>query len=292
MNSRDEFYNISSEIISELGPILSTRPYLAIVDFEGKFRYIESEMEKYTEFITDFVISNFRFLEIGDHSMPISGTNLAFFKLSKKAIITIYIKKGLIGQLLIFKNLMMKYQLKIDSLILEEPPEKSVTPVDLFQESQIIGKISELQPEPKAEPPKAAVVPILLKKIGKKAKFPLQEVVILNYCDGKNTIKDITREGNIKRWAVWSILNKYKKKGWVDITYTGNPTFHPVLTKEIPAMAVQLGIVNKKEFEISKLCNGDNTIKDIQQALGIDQDEIEDTIKKMEKNNIIHLEIQ
>ncbi|MHA1266049.1 MAG: hypothetical protein ACTSRS_12525 [Candidatus Helarchaeota archaeon] len=286
MSDQDAFYQIANSIISELGPILSTRPYVAIVDFMGNFRYIEPELEQYSEFITNFIRYNFQLLEIGDHSMPISGTNLAFFKVSKKALIVIFMKKGLIGQLLVFKARMLKYQDTIDSLILEVPPEEPVAAASLIEEPSVMAP-----PPPEPAAPKAQVIPVLLKKIGKKQKFPLKEVVILNYCDGQNSIEDIMREGNLDRKSLWEILDKYKKKGWIKITYSGNPTFIPVLTKEIPAMAVQLGVVNKTEFEISKYCDGSHTIQDIHQATGIPLDELEEIIDKMEKNNIIHLEI-
>ena len=288
MNERDEFYEISNAIASELGPMLSTRPYVAIVDFKGDFKYVESELEHFRDFMTNFVRTNFPLLAVGDHSMPISGTNLAFFKVSEKALIVIYIKKGLIGQLLVFKNRMMKYEAKLNALIPEEP---STTPM-VFPELTPTPQAAEAAPAVEAAEPTAQVIPILLKKIGKKAKFPLQEVVILNYCDGENTINDIMREGKLDKTQLWEILDKYKKKGWIKITYTGSPTFIPVLTKEIPSMAVQLGVVNKKEFEISKYCDGNNTIADIQEATGMDRLELEEIIDKMEKNNIIHLEIQ
>ena len=217
--------------------------------------------------------------------MPISGTNLAFFKVCNKAIIVIFIKKGLIGQLLIFKARMMKYQEKLDALIPDKPkpvePSVAIAPPE---ESEIVKRA--------AAPVKAQIIPILLKEIGKKDKFPLQEVVILNYCNGKNSIEDIMRDGNLDRKATWEILDKYTKKGWVKITYTGHPIFIPVLTKEIPPMAVQLGVVNKKEFEISKLCDGKNTVEVIQKALSMPREELNETIEKMVKNGIIHLEIQ
>ncbi len=288
VSAQDAFYPVVTKIISELGPILSTRPYVAIVNFNGEFKYTESEFDKYNDFITKFVKSNWQLLEIGDHSMPISGTNLAFFKISRKALIVIYIKKGLIGQLLVFKARMMNYQSKIDELIPEEPPDLPTTPLTATTEPAVMEAV------PAAEPaaPKAQVVPVLLKKIGKKAKFPLKEVVILNYCDGKNSISDIMKEENISKTDLWVILDKYKKKDWIKITYIGNPIFIPVLTKQIPAMAVQLGVVNKKEFEISKHCTGQNTIDDIQTTTSMPRDELEEIIDKMEKNNIIHLEIQ
>ena len=287
MSEQDNFYNIINNIVSELGPILSTRPYIAIVDFQGQFRYTMPEIEEFSPFITDFVKSNFTLLKIGDHSMPISGTNLAFFKISKKALIVIYIKKGLLGQLLFFKPQMLNYQLKIDALIPEEPPEAPILAADLLG-----GQVPVAQVPKEPATPKAQVIPVLLKKIGKKAKFPLQEVVILNYCNGKNCINTIMQESNIEKKELWEILDKYKKKGWLKITYTGNPEFIPVLTKEIPPMAVQLGVVNKKEFEVSKLCDGVNTIKDIQHALAIPPEEIDTIIDKMEKNSVIHLEIR
>jgi hypothetical protein len=280
-----KFYQIASQISAELGPALSTRPYVSIVDFSGNIKYMELELESYEEFIVNFAKTNFPLLQIGDHSMPISGTNLAFFKASRKALIVIYTKKGLIGQLLVFKTRMNKFAKLIDSLIPEEPTMQETIPFSTTSEPEVVAEA-----EPKEDRPK--IIPRLLKKIGKKAKFPLNEVVILNYCDGKNTLEDIMREGNLKRAAIWEILDKYKKKGWISVTYTGNPTYIPVLTKEIPPMAVQLGVVNKKEYEISKLCDGTNTVADIEKALGVPRVELDELIEKMEKNSIIHLEIQ
>jgi len=280
-----KFYHIASQISAELGPALSTRPYISIIDFHGSIKYIEAELEDYTEFITNFAKTNFSLLQIGDHSMPISGTNLAFFKVSRKALIIIYTKKGLIGQLLVFKNSMEKFAESINELIPEEPSFAETIPFNTVSEPGEIATPEEAKEKPK-------IIPKLLKKIGKKAKFPLNEVVILNYCDGNNTLEDIMREGNLERSAIWEILDKYRKKGWIKITYTGNPTFIPVLAKEIPPMAVQLGVVNKKEYEISKLCDGKNTVDDIENALGMPRVELDELIEKMEKNSIIHLEIQ
>jgi len=282
---QDAFYEIANEIVNELGPILGTRPYIAIVKYNGEFKYSEPALDQYREFISSFSKSNFPLLKIGDHSMPISGTNLAFFKLSNKALIVIFIKKGLIGQLLIFKARMMKYQNKLDALIPEEPAlQETELPITQLEEPEVQKQAPALA--------KAQIIPVLLKQIGKKDKFPLQEVIILNYCTGKNTFEDIMRDGNLDRKGTWEILDKYSKKGWVKITYTGHPTFIPVLTKEIPPMAVQLGVVNKKEFEISKLCDGKNTVPDIQKALKMPREELDETIDKMVKNGIIHLEIE
>jgi hypothetical protein len=284
-SSQDAFYQIANEIITELGPILGTRPYLAIVRYDGEFIYAEPALDSYREFISAFSKSNFDLLKPGDHSMPISGTNLAFFKLSNRALIVIYIKKGLIGQLLIFKARMMKYQDKLDALIPEAPTHKEITLTTVpSEEPELLKKAPA--------PTKAQIIPVLLKEIGKKDKFPLQEVVILNYCNGKNSFENIMRDGNLDRKATWEILDKYTKKGWLKITYTGHPTYIPVLAKEIPPMAVQLGVVNKKEFEISKLCDGKNTVEVIQKALSIPREELNETLEKMVKNGIIHLEIQ
>ena len=283
-SGQDPFYKIANEIITELGPILGTRPYLAIVKYDGEFKYIEPALDQYKEFISSFSKTNFNLLNIGDHSMPVSGTNLAFFKFSSKALIVIYIKKGLIGQLLIFKARMMKYKDKLDALIPETPQLQETAVAPVSEEPTVLKEVPA--------PTKAQIIPVLLKAIGKKDKFPLQEVVILNYCNGKNTLEEIMRGGNLDRKGTWEILDKYTKKGLIKITYTGHPTFIPVLTKEIPPMAVQLGVVNKKEFEISKLCDRKKTVEDIQKALKITREELNDIMDKMVKNNIIHLEIQ
>ena len=49
-----------------------------------------------------------------------------------------------------------------------------------------------------------------------------------------------------------------------------------MLIKEIPEMSLNLGIITRKELEISKLCNGKRTVQDIYEELSDTYSDIED----------------
>ena len=68
----------------------------------------------------------------------------------------------------------------------------------------------------------------------------------------------------------------------------------PLLLKEIPDMAINLGIITKKELEISRLCNGNRTVEQIQKELGeiddsVEFEEVEDLLKSMVKKKFIKM---
>ena len=287
--SEEALYQITKTIVSQIGPMLTSRPYMCIIDRTGKIYYIDEIMEKYKEFMSNFVNKNFKFLRIGDHSIPISGLNMVFFKLSSKSIIVMFMKQGLVGQLLSFKGKMANYIGQIDENIkielLEEPtiPSPEVEPIVEESKEEVIEKEEE----------EVLVIPKLIKKIGKKDKFPLKDIVILNQCkDGGKTVKQIAEESNIDSLTVWDVLEKYKRKKYIKITYSGNPDFVPILTKKIPPMAVQLRLMSNLEYKIAKSCDGTRTIEEIEDKLDIDGDRLSDLLDRMEKNKIIRMDIK
>ncbi|MBD3228836.1 MAG: hypothetical protein GF329_11675 [Candidatus Lokiarchaeota archaeon] len=290
--AEEALYQVSKKIVSEIGPRLTNRPYIAIIDKFGKIQYMDEMVEKYKEFMSGFVRNNFSFLRIFDHSIPISGLNMVFFKISKNIILVIYMKEGLVGQLLAFKKDMERYASEIDENIVLEPPEEGA-PEPSTQEVEI-EKPEEFTEEERAEE-EVIITPTLvkkMKKLKKKKKFPLNEIMVLNLCDGDHSVKEIAEEANIDVLAVWDVLEKYKKKKLVKITYSGNPDFVPVLTKKIPPMAVQLRLMSSLEYKIAKLCDGTRTIEEIEEKLDIDGDKLSELIDRMEKNQMIRMDIK
>ncbi|MHA1311960.1 MAG: hypothetical protein ACTSWR_10280 [Candidatus Helarchaeota archaeon] len=287
----EALYQITKRIASEIGPMLTSRPYIGIIDKYGKIKYKDEAIDKYSDFISSFVNKNFNFLRVGDHSIPISGLNMVFFKISPKIVLVMFMKQGLVGQLLAFKKRMAKYASEIDPLIVLEPLEGQEQP----EEAEVI---EEVAPPPKEEIKKAEeeeevkVIPQLIKKIRKKDKFPLKDIVVLNLCDGENTVKQIADKANVDVLTVWNILDEYKKKKYIKINYSGNPDFVPILTKKIPPMAVQLRLMSNLEYQIAKLCDGTRTIEEIEEKLEIDGDKLSELIDKMEKNKMIRMDIK
>lgn len=205
----DPFYPIASEIVKVFGKIFATRPYLSIIDATGKIHYIDEPLSKqHLGFIQDFVKTNFKYMKVGEYSVPLGSVNLAFFKISLKAVITIYTKKGFTGQLLAFKTRMHEWSGKIDDVLgeVEIPSEIEPTESEPIESKEVEvvkrGKISKK-------------VPSLVKKLTGKEKFSLESASILQFCDGKRSVEEICKETNIPKIKVNQILAELQKKRWI-----------------------------------------------------------------------------
>ncbi len=214
-NSQEEqFRLIAKEITTDLGKLLVTRPYVAIIDMLGYVHYFDEPLEQFLEFTQNFVKSNFNLLEVGDHSLPLGGVNLAFFKASSKAMIVMYTVKGLTGQLLAFKAKMFEWTERIEALLgdLEFPAPAIPT------ETTTIGVVSE--PEVAAAPPRPKkrgmkTVPFLTKQLSGKEKFSIDVAQILQLCNGDNTVQDICDETGYPLLKINDIIRTYQKKKWI-----------------------------------------------------------------------------
>lgn len=215
--TKDSFFNIAKEISSNFGTLLGTRPYIAIVDGTGAIRFIETALEKFSEFITNFVRTNFSLLNKGDHSLPLGGVNLAFFKISEKAMIVIYTVKGRSGQLLAFKAKMDNWTKPIDDLIGDI--ELIAPPIQISDGTTIIESEPEvLKPKkPKiSKPTGIRIIPVLKKDISGK-KFPLEVANILQYCDGNHSIDEICKKTQYPRLKVDEVIRTYQKKKIIEL---------------------------------------------------------------------------
>lgn len=61
----------------------------------------------------------------------------------------------------------------------------------------------------------------------------------------------------------------------------------PVVVKEISPMAVQLGMLNKEQFKVLKICDGMNTIEQVASIAQISAEDIEDMMEKLRKKGLI-----
>lgn len=202
------FYPIIKELTSELGKSMIARPYMALVDASGKIRYFDDALDDYKNYIIEFTRNNFTLLKVGDHSIPLGGTNLAFFKCANTFFIVIHSKAGPTGQLLAFKNLMSKYSEKFAPLIGDVQP--------------IVPQTVEVEPEiKKVEKKKDEIlkprhIVSLTKKVNLSKKFSLEQTRILELCgEGDHTIEEICNMTKYSKLKVESVIRKFKKKGWV-----------------------------------------------------------------------------
>ena len=202
-----EFYDISREIASELGALLTVRPYCAIVNANGEICYIDSELEEYSDLIKDFLATTYPMLKVGDHSVPLSGINMIFFKISEKAMVILHTKKGALGQLLAFKPIMHKYIPRIDSNIgdIKKPIEEEIEKAPVKEQVKV-----EVQKR------KSKFVPLLVKDLG-DTKIPIEHATILNLCNGENDVEYIMKESNKTRLYINQIIRQYQKQGFIKL---------------------------------------------------------------------------
>lgn len=293
-----------------LGKLVGSNITVAIVDANAEIKYIDKAISKFSDFIVSFTKGNFALLSVGDHSLPLSGTNIAFFKISEKSLVILNSDKGPVGQLLAFKGRMRKYTEQLD-LLLEAVPEEE---------------------EEAAIPAKAAVrVPMLTVSIANK-KFGMEEAKVLHLVNGENNITDICEKTKLPQLKVDEILRRYQKKGWIKLKrlIVGLPTagkeeepgiiaeqkpveqkpveqkLEPETVAPAPKLApeprqesIYLFPILEGEFDASKfpksdasilqLCDGQHTINDIVKETALSKLQVMEIIKKYEKKGKVSL---
>ena len=66
----------------------------------------------------------------------------------------------------------------------------------------------------------------------------------------------------------------------------------PIIVKEIPPMAVQLGMLNKEQFKVLKICDGKNTIEQVADIAQKSIDNIESMMEKLRKKGLVKVIIR
>ncbi|MDD1777273.1 MAG: hypothetical protein LUQ65_03820 [Candidatus Helarchaeota archaeon] len=212
--------SIAKEIVSKMGNILGVRIHLAIMDRLGNSHYMDRELEPFKSFLTTFVSNNFRYLKVGDHSLPISGKNIMFFRTSDKVMIILYSAKGRIGQFLSFKSMMPKYQQKIDELVADVEPE--VMGIDFKAGKLGAGQVALVKPVERVIFSRRTsfyqgIYPKLEKKIKESDKFNLTVSIILNYSNGQTNLLDLIDKHEIKEEEFYTEFYKLFKAKWIKI---------------------------------------------------------------------------
>ncbi|MHA1230837.1 MAG: hypothetical protein ACTSRP_11935 [Candidatus Helarchaeota archaeon] len=223
-----ELFQIVKKLTSKLGSSLGVRPYIAIADSNGRIIYIDEELKKFSNLITTFTKYNFNFLKVGDHSIPLSGSNMIFVKSSPVAMVILYTKKGLIGQLLGFKKYINEFFEPIDEILKSAGYEAAVE-----EAIPIAGQeIEEVAKADKEISSQAVVIekriykrkkydkmkPIIKKKIPSDIKLKLEESAILNFCvEGKTISEMLELSDNITLPSVKKVLAKFIESKWIEV---------------------------------------------------------------------------
>jgi len=61
----------------------------------------------------------------------------------------------------------------------------------------------------------------------------------------------------------------------------------PIVVKDISPMAVQLGMLNKEQFKVLKICDGMNTVENVAAIAQISIDEIEKMMEELRKKGLV-----
>lgn len=210
---------IVREIANKMGSILAVRIHVGIADSQGNLLHIDSELEQFKDFIQNFVQNNFGYLQAGDHSLPISGKNIMFFRLPK-AMIIIYSARGRVGQLLSFKSLLPKYTNSFDpfiSNVVSSAPVREHVQPELETIPSVPVEIIEKIVLSRESLYFSEIFPKLSKKIKGSAKFSLNTSVILNYSDGVTSVLDLYDRLEISKDEFLTVFYKLNKSGWIKV---------------------------------------------------------------------------
>ena len=228
-------YNPLTEVVNELkGKMKALLPQLntqiAIIDDLADLKYIDPELEEErAEYIKDYVETNFSLIEINQYSIPLSGVLLGFFKISKKVMLVLYSATGKSGTLLAYRGVLNAFTAKIDEALdkLQEIYElesiayeiirlKKVKAVEATPALAFDTSIPTTTTVPLETLSPTEVYPKLDPKYAKK-KFAFKEGLCLQYADGKNNLEDISEKCNFSLGEIREIVDKYEKKGWLEI---------------------------------------------------------------------------
>ncbi|NHI93105.1 MAG: hypothetical protein EAX96_11430 [Candidatus Lokiarchaeota archaeon] len=318
-----KIYQVSKEICDTVGNLLMKKVYIAVLDRIGQLYYSDPELDDLIEFVQTFTRTNFKLLTAGDHSIPLSNSNIVFFKSSDNIMIVLFMKDGRVGQLLtfkrkmdhygnIFEDLLKDYIAQIrDEVFLDEQisisPELGVNPklpnpeinVQSFSvPDQIISPTDPIKSE--NEPQDYVLeepleldedfegikeIPNLLREMSDKDKFEINTSVVFQYCNGKNSIEDIIEKTKLDRKEVEEILERYQTKGWIKIQILeGRIKKDFKILPKIGRVSLALGF-NPEEVAVLELCNGKTTVKEIAQKTGLPLKQVSEVLKKHEEES-------
>jgi len=226
---------VVKELKEKMGKLFPTmKTQIAIVDSLAEIKYIDPELKRTRlSYITDYIASNFNLIEVNQYSLPLSGVLLGFFKISDKAMLVLYSPSGQIGNLLAYRGIIESITPKIDETLelLQKIYEVESIAYDVIRlkkvktiktstaaPAAVIESSSTLTPISSQTSSPSLIFPKLDPKYAKK-KFAFKEGLCLQFADGKNSIEDISEKCNFSKEEVAEIIDKYQKKGWVEIIY-------------------------------------------------------------------------
>ncbi len=214
---------LANEIKGSLSSLLSAEVSIAFVKDKVGIIYIDDKLLEFEQFITTFSSENFKLLNVYDHSLPLSGTKLGFFKTSPTALIVIHSHgTGPVGQILVFKSRIDLFADRIDEALLNAKGRVKL------EEKALEESI----------PPSAQRIPIIEDKYRKK-KYTMEEATVIHNINGKRTIAEICKITEIPLVRVDEIISKYEKKKYIKLKEIASDLIPPQEESPIESKEVQ-----------------------------------------------------
>jgi predicted Zn-ribbon and HTH transcriptional regulator len=204
--------NLANEISGIMRELIGVRVYTMFSDANGNLIFSDSIFETHKELIRTFIKSNFNYLKVGEHSIPLSSENIVFFRTSDSSVTVLHNPKGRIGQLLRFKSIMNKYcdrleQFFVNFIPMESQPVESVPVIVEIPIQEI--KLPILS---KKESTYSQIRLDHGKKFSGKEKFTFEEAGILRYSEGDHTLLDLFKANTDTEIQLFEMLLKLNTK--------------------------------------------------------------------------------
>ena len=213
--SVEKLKNLAEEIKNNLKALLEGELSVGFVSKNEGIVYLDEALKNYGDFIKSFSSENFKLLNIYDHSLPLSGIRLGFFKTSESSITILAASgEGPVGQLLVFKSRIDLFSERIEQLILETP--KIETPT--VEEEEPPSVFSNIIPH--------------IKDKYKKKKYTMEEAAVIHQIDGEKSIAEISKIAEIPLLKVEEIIRKYEKKKYIELKRVIAISDAPIKEKE------------------------------------------------------------
>ncbi len=208
----ENIYDVAKEISDQMGNLIGVRVYIMISDSNGNVLFSDTMLEKHKNLITPFIKSNFNYLKIGEHSIPLSSENIVFFRTSDKSLTVLHNPKGRVGQLLRFKSIMKDYCDTLEQCFENFIPVEPATPEPVPVIVEIPMKEVKLPIISKKESKYSRIKGILNRKIDEKERFSIDEGRILRLFNDRASMLDLLKFEDLPQLQLFEILSKFYDK--------------------------------------------------------------------------------
>jgi len=302
---------------------LKIKVKISLAGKDGDFFYLDQDLGSHTEFIQNFIKTNFPSLKINDYAAPGSSVNFFIYKPAENFVFVFFSPEKTIkfGQLLSFKTQLNEYgqilevtlgdyfqpliETPIDDISVQSiaptveeyiPNDQEILDISIDESSEVEEEI-EQRPEFLEKELESEVelwrIPYFTRKLKKKDKFPVQDSMVLNFINNENTIEEICEKSEQTREFVDEVLKKYEKKGLIAIRFVepelieSDVIIYPKLKEPV---SLSIGFKDDEKLVLEN-CTGDLTINEIASKTSIDEMKVINILDKYEEKGLLQFKV-